>query len=274
MHETFLHDASAIRIATFLAPNLYRTYEHIARYVGAKVGYSTTLSVGQSFEDFVAGQVDVAFLCGLPYVRLVDSPDSPIELLAAPVLKGVRYQGKPVYFSDVIVHNDSPLTSFDDLKGCRWAYNQRISHSGYNLVCSNLLEQGKTLSYFGTMIETGSHQRSLRLVLEGHADAAAIDSHVLDVLFSQEKDLVRQLRVIAMLGPSSIPPIVAARSLDSNLKFRLQEALTTMHNDSAAADGLHEGQIDHFVAVVDADYDDIRAIFTRVQATMNVPRLA
>jgi len=118
------------------------------------------------------------------------------------------------------------------------------------------------------MVQTGSHQRSLQLVLEGQADAAAIDSHVLDVLLSQEKDLALQLQVIAILGPSSIPPVVIRRSLDSNLKCRLQEALITMHDDPVAADGLHEGRIDHFVAVSDADYDDIRAIFARVQAAM------
>lgn len=268
MHATFLHDAPAIRFATFLAPSLYCTYEHIARYVGVKVGYPTSLSVGHSFDDFVTGQVDVGFICGLPYVHLVDSPGSPVELLAAPVLRGERYQNKPVYFSDVIVRGDSPFTSFDDLSGCRWAYNQRTSHSGYNLVCSSLLEQGKTMRYFGTMIETGSHQRSLQLVLEGQADATAIDSHVLDALLWQNKELELQLRVIAMLGPSSIPPIVVARSLDSNLKCRLQEVLITMHKDPNAADGLHEGRIDHFVAVSDTDYDDIRAIFARVQATM------
>src|SRR5438876_1826656 len=268
MHAPFSHYTSVIRFATFLAPHLYRTYEHIARYVGGKVGYATDLTVGQSLEDFVAGRVDVGFLCGLPYVHLVDSPGSPVELLAAPVLQGERYQNKPVYFSDVIVRSDRPFASFDDLGGCRWAYNQRTSHSGYNLVCSSLLELGKTLRYFGTMIETGSHHLSLQLVLEGQADAAAIDSHVLDALLWQNKDLELELRVIARLGPSSIPPVVVARSLDGNLKCRLQEALITMHNDPGAADRLHEGRIDHFVAVTDADYNDIRAIFAQVQAAM------
>jgi phosphonate transport system substrate-binding protein len=268
MYATFSHNASVIRFATFLAPNIYRTYEHVARYVGEKVGYPTRLTVGRSFEEFAAGQVDVGFICGLPYVHLADSPDSPVELLAAPVLQGERYRHKPVYFSDVIVGSDSPYTSFDDLGGRVWAYNQRTSHSGYNLVCYSLLEQGKTLRYFRTMVETGSHQHSLQMVLEGQADATAIDSHVLDVLLSQDRDLTLQLRVIAILGPSSIPPVVVTRNLDSNLKRRVQEVLITMHHDSDAALGLHEGRIDRFVPVTDADYDQIRNIFARVQAAM------
>jgi phosphonate transport system substrate-binding protein len=131
-----------------------------------------------------------------------------------------------------------------------------------------LLEQGKTLRYFGTMIEAGSHQRSLQLVMEGQADAAAIDSHVLDALLWHNKDLELQLRVIARLGPSSIPPVVVARSLDSNLKCRLQEALITMHDDPIASNELHKGRIDHFATVTDADYNDIRTIFAQVQAAM------
>ncbi len=102
---------ATIRFATFLAPNIYPTYEHIARYVGEKMNCPTTLTVGQSFAEFAAGQVDVGFICGLPYVHLADSPTCPVELLAAPVLQGKRYQQRPIYFSDVIVRNDSPYAS-------------------------------------------------------------------------------------------------------------------------------------------------------------------
>src|SRR6185312_9013112 len=224
MQTTFTPSTPVIRFATFLAPQLYRTYEHIARYVGRKVGYPAGLTVGQSFADFGAGRVDVGFICGLPYVRMADAPACPVELLAAPVLMGERYQQKPVYFSDVIVRSDSPYTCFDDLSGCTWAYNEATSHSGYNLVCSSLLERGKTLHYFGTMVKSGSHSRSLQLVLEGRADATAIDSHVLEVALAKNKDLALQLRVVTMLGPSSIPPMVVARSLNLDLKCRMREA--------------------------------------------------
>lgn len=268
MDRTFSHQALVIRFATFLAPQLYSTYEHIASYVGGKVSYPADLTVGRAFEDFGSGKVDVGFICGLPYVRLADASDNTVELLAAPVLQGERYRQKPVYFSDVIVRSDSPYTCFDDLSGCTWAYNEATSHSGYNLVCSSLLERGKTLQYFGTMVKSGSHSRSLQLVLEGRAHAAAIDSHVLDVMISRDKDLAQQLRVVAMLGPSSIPPMVVAKSLNSDLKCRMREALLTMHDDPGMARVLHEGRIDHFVAVTDAGYNDIRTIAARTQAAL------
>ena len=75
-------------------------------------------------------------------------PDCPVEPLAAPVLRGERYHKKPIYFSDVVVRRDSLYTSFGDLRRCVWAYNEYVSHSGYNLVCYSLLERGEALPFF------------------------------------------------------------------------------------------------------------------------------
>lgn len=260
-----------LRFATYLAPSLYETYLYIARYVGAKVGHPTTLAVGQSFNEFAGAQVDVGFICGLPYVQMADAPSCPVELLVAPILLGERYQHRPIYFSDVIVRRDSPYLSFADLQGCVWAYNQKTSHSGWNLVCYSLLERGKTLDYFGRLIETGSHRCSISLVLEGRADAAAIDSHVLDVFLARNTAEAAQLRVIDMLGPSSIPPVVIARTVDQELKHRVKKALLTMHEDPLAASVLHAAAIDHFVQVSDQDYQDIREIRARVESSPSPP---
>ncbi len=254
-----------LRFATYLAPSLYETYLYIARYVGAKVGHPTTLAVGQSLNEFAGAQVDVGFICGLPYVQMADAPSCPVELLVSPILLGERYQNRPIYFSDVVVRRDSPYISFADLQGCVWAYNQKASHSGWNLVCYSLFERGKTLDYFGRLIETGSHQRSVSLVLEGQADATAIDSHVLDVFLARNRAEAAALRIIDMLGPSSIPPVVIARTVDQELKHQVREALLTMHEDSLAASVLHAAAIDHFVRVSDQDYQDIREICARVE---------
>src|ERR671927_1365181 len=120
----------SLRFVTFLAPNMLTVYEFIADYIGQQLGLYTTLTVGTSFEQFAEDQADIGFVCGLPYVNLARQNLSPIELLAAPVLRGDRYRGQPIYFSDVIVRSDSPFQSFADLRGCMWSYNDRDSHSG------------------------------------------------------------------------------------------------------------------------------------------------
>ena len=245
-----------LRFATYLSPNLYDTYLAIACYVGEQLGSVTTLAVGQSLAEFTAGQVDIGFTCGLPYALGAGEPGCPFELLVAPVLIGERYQGRPIYFSDVIARPDSPFTSFENLRGCRWAYNQPESHSGWNVVCYSLLKRGKSPDYFGQLKQSGSHLRSLELVLSGQVDAAAIDSHVLDVFLSQNKDAA--LRVIDSFGPSSIPPLIVARGLDPSLKKGIQDALLAMHEDQSAAGSLRVGAIARFVKVCDEGYDDLR----------------
>ncbi len=247
-----------IRFATYLSPNIYDTYAYIARYVGEKTGQPTTLTVGQSFDQIADGQVEIAFMCGLPYATLAEFPTCPFELLAAPVLHGERYQGRPIYFSDVIVRRGSPYTSFDDLRGCAWAYNQKESHSGWNIVCYSLLKRGKTPAFFGQLIETGSHQRSIAHVLNGQADATAIDSQVLDVFLAHNPAEAASLRAIDTPGPSSIPPVVIARSLDQTLKRTIQQVLLTMHEDPLATIALRSGAIERFAQVCDKDYQDIR----------------
>ena len=102
------------------------------------------------------------------------------------------------------------------------------------------------------------------MVLEGRADAAAIDSHMLDVSFLQNTDLATKLRIIATLGPSTIPPVVVSKSLDAALKYSIRSVLVNMHHDPGAAAELHKGLIAQFVPVADEHYYDIRQMTAQV----------
>lgn len=257
---------STIHFATFLSPVLYKTYEYIANYVGQSLGCSTALKTGQSLEEFTHDGAKVGFLCGLQYVHMKNRPSCPVELLVAPVLQGQRYQHRPIYYSDVIVQRESPYTRFNDLQGCTWAYNERVSHSGYNLVCYSLLKHDKTPHYFGKMIATGSHLQSLQAILDGKADGAPIDSHLLDVLQQERPEIATRIRIVASLGPSTIPPLVISTKSGENMKQQIQRILLSMHKDPHAAKELHKGHIESFVAVQDRDYDDIRTMFALTQS--------
>jgi phosphonate transport system substrate-binding protein len=247
-----------LRFATFLAPNVRPVYEFTARYVGERLGCATELFADKSYDR--VDDADVAFVCGLPYVRLRELPDPPVELLAAPVLRGPRYGGHPIYFSDVIVRRDSRFQTFADLRGASWAYNEASSHSGFGVVCYYLARLGETHNYFRHVIEAGWHERSIRLVAAGTVDAAAIDSQVLAVALRDHPELARKLRVIDTLGPSTIQPVVAAARLPEALKMQLRTLLVELHRSRAARAALAHGYVERFVAMEDSDYDDIRAM--------------
>jgi phosphonate transport system substrate-binding protein len=261
-----------IRFVTFLAPNIFTVYQFVADYVAEKLVYPTALAEGVSFDQFAANQADVGFICGLPYVQLADQRPSSIKLLAAPVLQGVRYQDRPIYFSDVIVRRDSPFQTFADLRGCSWSYNDPQSHSGYNVTRYWLARLGETGRYFGRIVQAGFHQKSIRMVCTGDVDAAAIDSQVLSVELRDFPELAAQVRVVEVLGPSPIQPVVAARHVPDALASEIRAVLLAMGDDPAARAALDRGFVKRFEAVSNADYDPIRAMLSLAVGVDFAPR--
>jgi phosphate/phosphite/phosphonate ABC transporter binding protein len=255
-----------LRFATFLAPNMLPVYRFLADRVGERLGRPVELVVGSSFDQFERGEADLGVICGLPYVWLAARQRPPVEPLAAPVLAGDRYAGRPVYYSDVVVRRDSRVVRLEDLRGRSWAYNEPASHSGHTVTLYSLVRMGARPGFFARVVEAGFHQRALRLVAAGAVDAAAIDSQVLAIELRDHPDL-DGLRVIGSFGPSTIQPVVAASRLPEQLKDEVRDLLGELADDPTARPLLDHGFIDHFAPVDDAAYDDIRAMLTVIEAT-------
>ncbi len=254
------------RVVTFLAPNMLPVYESIIVHLARQLNVPFELTVGADYGALEGA--DFSFICGLPYV-LRTAPrlsPSPITAIAAPVLQGERYQNKPIYFSDVIVRRDSPFRAFVDLRDCSWAFNEPESQSGYGITRYWLAKQGETAGYFGRVVRAGFHQEAIRMVYRGEIQAAAIDSLVLAVECRDYPELAEGLRVIDTLGPSTIQPFVAAAHVAPGLREAVRQVLVAMHRDSDGAAILGRGLIDRFVAVQDADYDDIRHMLAICEA--------
>jgi phosphonate transport system substrate-binding protein len=243
--------------ATFLAPNLYPLYAYLACHIGRRLGVPTELFVGTAYRQMLT-RADVGFLCGLAYVELNAGPARPLEALAAPVLRGERYGGRPVYYSEVIVRRDSPFRTFADLRGRSWSYNEPWSHSGYGITRYHLVRLGETRGFFAAVVDAGFHERSLDLVCSGTVDASAIDSQVFAVALRDRPGLSDRLRVVESLGPSPIQPLAAARRLPQSLKEDIRASLVEVGREPEARDHLDRAFVDRFVAVEDASYDDLR----------------
>jgi phosphonate transport system substrate-binding protein len=255
----------ALLFASLAADNTQAFYRHLAAYLSDVLRYPIRPVEDPSWQvrerQLLRGQAHLGVVCGLQYVSSIERGDAPgIELLAAPVMRGPRYGLQPVYFSDVVVRAAHPARSFDALSGTRFAFNERTSHSGYGVVCHALSSRGYTRDFFGSTLESGAHQRSLALVVSGAVDASAIDSTVLETEFRLAPAMRRQLRVVATLGPSPIPPLVVSRAVRSEVRQELREVLLRMHRDPRASHVLASGNVQQYVQVRDSDYDPIRAM--------------
>lgn len=245
-----------LTFASFLAPNVRPVYDFVARTVGDGLGCQTRLITGTSFDQFRAGEIDVAFLCSPPYLRL--AAHRIVEAIAAPVLRGARYGGKPIYFSDVVVRKDSPVRSFQDLRGCRFAFNDPDSYSGYVAPLVHLAQLNETPAFFGRWFEAGSHEDSIRLILSGQVDASAIDSQVL-AIEARRPEIADALRTVAVLGPAPIQPVVISSRLPEVLKERVRGIVLGLGSNQAERNALAAGLVERFVAVTEATYDLVRA---------------
>ena len=251
-----------LKVVSLMAENAEFIVEAVVGYLDDELEGPVALVGDRPWQErqrlLDTGDIQMAWICGLPYARRADKPAPRIELVAAPVMRGPRYEDRPIYFSDVVVRRDSGFRTFDDLRGASWAYNEPDSHSGYNVVAHHLVTLGETWDYFGRVVEAGSHQASLGMILDGGIDASAIDSTVLELELEKDPTMESRLRVIETLGPSPIPPWVILRSVPEARREAVRETLIGMEEDARGRDVLSELPVARFARVEDGDYDPIR----------------
>ncbi len=250
--------------AAFVSESGIHVYEEIADYLGKKLRRKVTFVTGLSYntvnEMIDENIIELAFVCGLPYTMKHDLPNPVVRLLAAPVMQAPRYQDRPIYYSDVIVHKNSPFQRFEDLRDTVFVYNDEISNSGYNMPRAYLISLHETRGFFSNLIRSGSHEESIRMVAEGQAQASAVDSLVLDYDRRYNPKFASQVRIIKSLGPAAIPPLIASTTLPEKEFQLIQDVLLEMANDPKGKAILNSAGVKRFQKVADDFYDDIRAM--------------
>ena len=254
---------TSLRAVSYLAPNWFGLYQAITAYLGRVLQVEIQLHQGECdplqdpllFQD----KIDLAFICGLPLIRYSQEVIDQLQTLVAPVMQASRYRNSPIYYADVIVKADSNIKKFADLSGKTFCYNDSGSNSGYNLPRHWLSQEKYPQNFFGKTIESGSHQRSIRWVVEGLADCAAIDSVVLEQELRDIPELSQHLRVVEVIGPSPMPPLVVAQRLGIPLIQQMQLAL--LQPDAELQGVMEQFGIRRFAAVKLENYRVLNQIY-------------
>ena len=257
-----------LRFGSYLVSNAttFALYELVTEEVGRRLDLPTELVVETSYESCERDQNEVCFVCSLPYVTFERRGLDLAVPVSAPVLQGQRYEGRPIYFSDVIVHRDSPFLTFIDLRGRSWAYNEPLSWSGYGITRYHLVTLGETSGFFREVVKAGFHREAIRMVARGRVDGSAIDSQVLSIELRDHPDLAEQVRVVEALGPSTIQPVAVSRRVPDDLREAIREVLLTMAEDSAVYERLGVAFVERFATVDAGSYDDIRRMVDACEA--------
>jgi ABC-type phosphate/phosphonate transport system substrate-binding protein len=208
------------------------------------------------------GRPDAAcmFMCGYPLSHAQPQP----RVLAAPVPSPDRYGGKPVYWTDIIVPIDSPITRLEDTFGRTFAYTTEDSQSGYQAPRRLFAPHAHGAPLFAATIgPLVTPRRIVEAILAGDADAGPLDSYVHDLLRLHEPDVARRLRVVATTAPTPIPPLVAAPGIAPADAERIAAVLIAV-GETAALEAVRSAlQLKGFVR---AAADDYRVLRTEAQA--------
>jgi ABC-type phosphate/phosphonate transport system substrate-binding protein len=134
--------------------------------------------------------------------------------------------GQPVYRAEFVVAADAPFLRLDDTFGHRFAFNAVDSHSGYNLPRAHLARWAARAPLFAATVgPTGSHLRSIEMVLASEVEVAAIDSLYLDLARRHAPHLVAGLRTLDVTAQSPIPLFVGGSALTAIDAEALRAAL-------------------------------------------------
>ena len=237
-------------------------YEELLTYLSMKMGRELVLFLKPTYaeiNDLVSGQrIDLAFVCSLAYVQ--GNQDFGMELLVVP-----QIHGQTVYYSYLIVPDDSSTATLEALKGAVFAFTDPLSNSGH-LVPSYQLSLLNEIpaSFFGRYVFTYSHDNSITAVASKLVDAAAVDSLIYDQMIIDNTEQASSTKIIARWGPYGIPPVVVNPTLDPELKQQLRDFFLNLHNSSEGNEILNSLGIDKFVVVPDNTYDSVREMKTKL----------
>lgn len=234
----------------------YGYYRQFLDYVGEKVGMQVDFVDRENYAEInklvSTGDVDVAFVCGGPYV--IGHDKFGMELLAAP-----RAYGKTVYYSYIIVNRDSTISGFEGLRGKSFAFTDPLSNSGTLVPTYMLARMHETPNtYFSKTIFTQTHDKSIKAVAQGIVEGASVDSLIWEYENRTNPEFTSRTRVIKKSPPYGIPPVIVRPGLDPELKEQIRAAFLNAHQDPKGKAILAGMMIDKFVPIEDSAYDSIR----------------
>ena len=237
----------------FLAdqPRILNAWQgYLEQHLSRRVEFVQRASYREITDLLLRGELDVAWMCGLPYVEF----KAKLSLVAAPV-----YHGAPLYRSYLIVPEfDKTTSSWENLPKGVFAFSDPDSNSGSLYPRAAMRRAGLDPDrYFRRVFFAKGHRNVVEAVSAGLADAGAVDGYVWDTLERDRPDLTAATRIVARSGTFGFPPIVARADLGDSLIESLRIVLMDMTADPEGVRVLGMFNLDGFAKVKDSLYDSI-----------------
>ncbi len=255
------HAASKRTLLIGLIPeqNLFRQmerYEPLAVYLSEKTGTQIKLTVltryGNIVDNFVSGGLDGAFFGSFTYA--LAHAKLGVQVIARP--EGL--DGVSTYHGLIFVRRGSGITSYQDMKGKRFAFVDKATTAGYLFPLAYFQKRGVNYrTYLKKSYFTGTHEDAILDVLNKKADIGAAKNTVFERLAQSDARIKNDLIVLEESFKVPENALALRKDLDSHLLKKLKSALLDMDRDPSGIEVLKIFGAKRFIETTEADYQPI-----------------
>lgn len=257
--NSYPHQNNVIKIgvSSMITPvEAVKYYQDVIGFIGEQIKQPVMMVHRRTYDEMDSllekGEVKIAFICSAPYVK--NREQFGVELLVAPSVNG-----NSRYHSYIIVHNDSPIKAFPELKGKVFAFTDPKSNTGKLYPTYLLKTMGHAPErFFKRFLYSYGHNKSVEMVAKKVVDGAAVESIVYEYMLKTGSPYAKQTKIIKRSPPYGIPPVVVTRDINPALKKKIKDAFLNMRKTTRGKAILEAMMIDGFVEVPDSNYDTIR----------------
>jgi len=216
--------------------------QHLARKLGMPVRVQVPGDYSASVQALVSRKADVAYVSAMPF--LLARRDGGATLLLAEQRTDPAGRPRTEYDSILVVRNDSPLRSIEDLKASaaqqRMVFTSATSTSGYIMAYFRFVKEGMLKPgddprrTFRSVAFGGGYTQALEQVLAGRGDIAAVSDYTMEgpranVYLNEEQR--SKLRILARTPGVPTHLICARAGLSDGLKSRVRTALLELSRE-------------------------------------------
>ena len=241
--------------------DLQDKYQPLIDFLTLKVGVPVTLTVPDNYnhllELFMAGEVDIAYLGGLTFVRAQQ------EAGARPLVSrdiDIRFTS---YF---LARSDNAGDDIKDFGGTVFGFGSRLSTSGHLMPRHYLNEMNVVPeSFFSDVQYTGAHDKTIYMIRDGELDLGVVNSQVFGALLNQGKIKAGEIKVLWETPPYTDYVWAARPDIDPEISNKLLNAFLEL----SVCEPHHQEILEKlgakaFLPSIPSDFDKLRSLASKM----------
>jgi phosphonate transport system substrate-binding protein len=220
-------------------------FELLAPYLSKHLGIEVELkmlSYGNIIEKFKEEEIDAAFLGSFTGALAIS------QLGVVPLVRPINMDNTSTYQGYIFARKDSNITSVADMKGKSLALVEKTT-AGFVFPIAWLKRHGvdDINTYFNEQFISGSHDRTISLVLNGKANVGAAKSTIYENMRKWQPRIDRELIILANSPKVPSNTFCVNKKFDQQYREQLKDLLLNLRGDPGGREVLKKLGAKRFV---------------------------